>query len=768
MSTPRRTIEHLIEQSILPIAQANAAATHLEVFPTKRSWLAFFDKSSLIIGMVALVLSLVFFIAYNWLHMGKIGKFALVESALVITIALYIILSFKQKFQPVQQWLLFITSIITGVLLALFGQVYQTGADTWQLFFNWALFIIPWVLIARLPVLWLLWLGLVNASLILYLDVADFLFIDANYQSMLQVGALALINFVALNAWLLSIKNTAELQTDSAHSEFANITNSKTANSENFYSKIVHSKIRLPTASGLHWSVYIVGLLSSYFITHLAIINVFDNLIFGNSTFNNTDIFITLSTILIWLGWCGFMLWRFYKRHIDLLMLTYVCGSVIAVVMFWAGKLLLKDWEAGGMLILALLLIAMSSIAVVWLRRIAHVDNINSEAELTARTRDNDEKSNPNSNPNQILAQLQQLGLISPSSTIQTVDSMNEPDNHDSTPWFIHLFFGFSGILASIFLVGFLTLILYQADIFDRPNLQWIVGIVLSMIAFALFKHRKSRNNTFWNSLAFALSGAGQLYFAFSIFGSEMDTPLDVWLFLLLQIIMTMLIPNFIYRLLSSMAALGSVVYLLSFYQLPELSLGLLALVTIVVNLQGYALLNIVPAKLRFTAFSISKALNYSSAIMLLCVSVYFIAAEYGNSFISSEATFRYHYILAQGLLILASLYGGYLILKRYPVHLAAKSSVLIGGIIIIMGIISVYVSGLLATSLIIIIAFANSQRVLLGLGVLALVSYIFWYYYQLDTSLLVKSGSMLIIGLTVLMMRWILMRQTNHKAAIL
>jgi uncharacterized membrane protein len=76
-----------------------------------------------------------------------------------------------------------------------------------------------------------------------------------------------------------------------------------------------------------------------------------------------------------------------------------------------------------------------------------------------------------------------------------------------------------------------------------------------------------------------------------------------------------------------------------------------------------------------------------------------------------------------------------------------------------LLGIISIYVSGLLATSLIIVIAIANSQRVLLGLGVTALVSYIFWYYYQLDTSLLVKSISMLVIGIALLLIRWTLIK---------
>jgi len=53
---------------------------------------------------------------------------------------------------------------------------------------------------------------------------------------------------------------------------------------------------------------------------------------------------------------------------------------VITVIMFWAGKWLLYDWEAGGFLLLALLLIAMSSTAVVWLRKIAHLDTENIES----------------------------------------------------------------------------------------------------------------------------------------------------------------------------------------------------------------------------------------------------------------------------------------------------------------------------------------------------------------------------------------------------
>lgn len=352
MSHARRTIEQLLQQDILSLKNAEAAATHLEVYPSKRRWLDFFDKALLIIGAVALVLSLVFFIAYNWQNLGKIGKFALVEGALTITIALYVALSFRRQFQLIRQLLLLIASIITGSLLALFGQVYQTGADTWQLFFAWAILITPWVVIARFPALWLLWLGLINAFLLLYLDVANLQFIKYSLQNVSQVAILALFNFIAFYSWLIGFDN----KTSSSTPYLFHRINVKKSTAQ------INSA---QTNSSLHWSTYVVGLLSTFFMTYLAIVTVFDN---GN-------IWATLIATIVWLGWCGFMLWQFYQRRLDLLMLTYLSFSIIIVVMFRVGKWLLDDFEGGGFLLLALLLVGMSSAAVVWLRKVAYINN---------------------------------------------------------------------------------------------------------------------------------------------------------------------------------------------------------------------------------------------------------------------------------------------------------------------------------------------------------------------------------------------------------
>ena len=370
-----------------------------------------------------------------------------------------------------------------------------------------------------------------------------------------------------------------------------------------------------------------------------------------------------------------------------------------------------------------------------------------------------------NKHPDSNLLQLQQLGLID-SDTINIDERTNQTINHDledDSPWSIQVFFGFSGFLASLFFIGFLTLLLQNTGVLDSAIANFSIGMLLNLGGFVLFKSQITRRSMFLNSLAFTLSVAGQAYVMYALVSGDIEHPFGVWLFLLFQSALTFIMPNFMYRLLSSLVALGCTVYLLNYYHLPEVSLGLLALIAIVSNLQRYRLLQLTSIKWRAAFFDTTRAVAYSSALMLLCVSVYFIAAEYGNSFVTSDgynASFSYNYYLAQGLLTVASLYAAYLIMRRYQVKLLSSASIVIFCAITILGVMSIYVSGLLATSLIIIIAVANSQRILLVLGIVALVSYIFWYYYQLDTSLLVKSASMLVIGITLLLIRWSIIKR--------
>ena len=354
----------------------------------------------------------------------------------------------------------------------------------------------------------------------------------------------------------------------------------------------------------------------------------------------------------------------------------------------------------------------------------------------------------------QAVRELQQIGLIP--KTLSANETIT--NNHDDTPWYLQIFLGISGLLSGLLLIGFFVVLLSSA--LQDSGSQFIVGTLLIAAGFALLLAYRRRGNTFLTSLAFASSIAGQGFFVAALSGLELTEPAIVGIILLMQAVLALLVPHFLHRLLNSFAALVCLVFLLTYYHAPEVTAGLLALITAALGLHRYAMLSGISNKWRPLVAELSRAITYASAFMLLVISVYVIAAEYTPDIIDYDTSFSYHYPLAQGLLVLASLYADHLILARYRVKLWSSIGLITTGAILLLGVISVYVSGLLAASLVIVIAMANSQRVLMVLGIIALVSYVFWYYYQLDTSLLLKSASMLAVAIGLLSLRWLLIHK--------
>nr|WP_255016738.1 GDYXXLXY domain-containing protein [Psychrobacter sp. PraFG1]UTT87693.1 GDYXXLXY domain-containing protein [Psychrobacter sp. PraFG1] len=236
------------------------------------------------------------------------------------------------------------------------------------------------------------------------------------------------------------------------------------------------------------------------------------------------------------------------------------------------------------------------------------------------------------------------------------------------------------------------------------------------------------------------------------------DIALSIAAFMLMQALLLTLFTDVLSRFFSSVMGLLALVWLLAYVQLPEASPAILALLAVLfgVHLQSVKQ----PLKGRKTLSpSLLNAMAYATSFVLLLISVVFIAAEYQDGLIGIGSDFQYRYALAQLLLTLSSLYAAYIILQRYQLKSISKTGGLIALAIGLLAVVSVYVSGVLASSLVIIIAMANQNRTLRGLGISALVGYIFWYYYQLDSSLLLKAGSMLAVAAALFMIRWAMRR---------
>ncbi|MES0491436.1 MAG: DUF2157 domain-containing protein [Leptospirales bacterium] len=327
MISPRKQIIELIEKGTIQVENINEALKLTKVAPDAIAWKKFMDHLLLWLGGMALSFSAMFFVAYNWSDLGRFAKFGMAEALLALAIFAY--WKFGEN-KVVGKVSLLSATILLGVLLALVGQTYQTGADPWQLFFYWALFMLPWAVLGRFAAIWLVWLALLVVSILLYQDdLRGRFWGSVNPETVANMLIFFLIT-TTLAIW------------------------------EYLSPRLVWLSER--------WAIRLLAATSGFTITWLAMESIFD----GKGAF-------AIITILIWIVWLFALIVFYLKIKPDLFMLTGGCLSAIVVLTSFFGNLMLSDWSAGGWLFLALLVIGMGAGAAFWLKNVhrkwAHESN---------------------------------------------------------------------------------------------------------------------------------------------------------------------------------------------------------------------------------------------------------------------------------------------------------------------------------------------------------------------------------------------------------
>ena len=202
----RRLVEELYSHGKIS-REAREYALNL-LYPHNQ-WGVWISRLLLTIG-VALVLSgIVYFFAFNWTKITPAVKLF----SLQFSIAGCLIGAYFYSLQRVSgQALLFSASVLVGVFMAVFGQIYQTGADAYQLFMMWSLLTFGWTLISNFATQWIFWLVITNIFLALWwgqvvLPTKEMEFMIFTYMAILNGVALALREYFAIEkayAWLES------------------------------------------------------------------------------------------------------------------------------------------------------------------------------------------------------------------------------------------------------------------------------------------------------------------------------------------------------------------------------------------------------------------------------------------------------------------------------------------------------------------------------------------------------------------------------------
>lgn len=300
------------------LADVAAALRSAGVTPDAAGWRALLDRLLLWSGALALAAAVVFFVAHNWGALGRFAKLGAVEVLIVAAALGYWKLGPER---PAGKASLLFAALSVGALLALVGQTYQTGADTWELFATWAALTVPWVIVGRYAALWLLWIAIINIAIGLYFTVFPGLF-GALFALEDQLWTLFAFNTVALVVWEVASRRCAWL-------------------------------------SG-RWAPRVIAIAGGACITLLALHAIFSWPEAG------------VGVAFFYPAWiaCAYAAYRLRSR--DLLVLAGLCASVIVVVTGLLSRTLFEgSADAGGFLVVALAVIAMATAAAWWLNGLA-------------------------------------------------------------------------------------------------------------------------------------------------------------------------------------------------------------------------------------------------------------------------------------------------------------------------------------------------------------------------------------------------------------
>jgi uncharacterized membrane protein len=305
MSRYRGEMLDWIQAGLVPPGREQSALRAAGLVPDRSQWRAFLGRLSLWLGVLALAAAVIFFFAFNWDSLGRIAKLALVEAAIVAAL----LASWRLDLDGMAgKAVLTFLALLVGALLALTGQIYQTGADTWELFGWWAVLILPWALVGRFAPLWLFWLALLNLAAWLYFSL------ETSGETVMWV--LLALDSLALAAWEAGHRAGIEWLRDT-------------------------------------WPPRLAAIASGAMATGLALWGIFDG---GPG-------------VLGWFAWIAIAYFWYGHVRPDLFVLAGGLLSLIVTVAAFLSRFMLEG--GGGYLFIGLAVIAMSAGGAIWLNKLA-------------------------------------------------------------------------------------------------------------------------------------------------------------------------------------------------------------------------------------------------------------------------------------------------------------------------------------------------------------------------------------------------------------
>jgi len=315
------------------------------------------------------------------------------------------------------------------------------------------------------------------------------------------------------------------------------------------------------------------------------------------------------------------------------------------------------------------------------------------------------------------------------------------------TPWFIKLLLAFSGWFASLFIFGFFLLILNE--LIENSIACLLIGAGLIFIAYHTLQKKHSE---FLEHLMLACSLAGQALIAWALFITESTTfSVFPWLALfILQSALSLFMPHYIHRACCAFFASLAFTICLYYWHLSAFTSASLLLLVMVLILNEWHSIKWQP---------IFESISYGViSLLILLKATHAISYDLSYWLNESAVSHTWYAYLDELLLIFSMIYLILTLISRSPTVFPIKIKRVILIATIGLCLLSMQASGITLSVALLILGFSNSNKLLQALGLTSLLFYISSYYYLLTLTLLEKSGILLIMGIFILIIRYVLL----------
>ena len=319
------------------------------------------------------------------------------------------------------------------------------------------------------------------------------------------------------------------------------------------------------------------------------------------------------------------------------------------------------------------------------------------------------------------------------------------PTSAPTAPWYVRTMLGIAGWIGAMFLLGFVGAGL--AFVFRTGAASLGVGALCCGLAFVIF--RGASRNDLATQFALAVSIAGQSMFIYGLHefvGFDSDSAAFFINVALFEAALTVLIPNFVHRVLTATAAavtLWIFMYKLGLYGVPSGVMSA-ALAVLWLNEAKWA-----------PRGALWRPIGYGLTFALLLVpNITGVLASTQPPLFPLMLIPWIHAILAGSVLV----YVAHQLLTRYGTELSSTSGIATFVAAVAVSAASFRAGGVATALTILLLGFARGNRPLTGLGIVSMLGYLSYFYYSLQATLLTKSFVLIGTGVTLVIM-WAMMR---------